>query len=43
MVNLMNLPILKTEKDVCQITTNYNKIFFRVFGSTLGKSNMNLI
>lgn len=37
---LMNLPILKTEKDVCQITTNYNKIFFRIFGSTLGKSNI---
>lgn len=37
---LMNLPIIKTEKDVCQITTNYNKIFFRVFGSALGKSNV---
>lgn len=37
---LMNLPILKTEKDVCQITTNYNKIFFRIFGSNLGKSNI---
>ena len=37
---LMNLPIIKTEKDVCQITTNYNKIFFRVFGSSLGKSNV---
>lgn len=37
---LMNLPIIKTEKDVCQITTNYNKIFFRIFGSTLGKSNL---
>lgn len=37
---LMNLPILKTEKDVCQITTNYNKIFFRIFGSALGKSNI---
>lgn len=37
---LMNLPIIKTEKDVCQITSNYNKIFFRVFGSTLGKSNV---
>ena len=37
---LMNLPIIKTEKDVCQITTNYNKIFFRIFGKTLGKSNV---
>lgn len=37
---LMNLPLLKTEKDVCQITTNYNKIFFRIFGSALGKSNV---
>lgn len=37
---LMNLPIIKTELDVCQITTNYNKIFFRVFGSSLGKSNV---
>lgn len=37
---LMNLPILKTEKDVCQITTNYNKIFFRIYGSALGKSNV---
>lgn len=37
---LMNLPIIKTEKDVCQITTNYNKIFFRIFGTTLGKSNV---
>jgi hypothetical protein len=37
---LMNLPIIKTEKDVCQITTNYNKIFFRVYGSSLGKSNL---
>ena len=36
----MNLPIIKTEKDVCQITTNYNKIFFYVNGSTLGKSNV---
>jgi len=37
---LMNLPIIKTEKDVCQITTNYNKIFFRIFGTTFGKSNI---
>lgn len=37
---LMNLPILKTEKDVCQITSNYNKIFFRIYGSSLGKSNV---
>lgn len=36
----MNLPILKTENDTCQITTNYNKIFFRIFGTALGKSNV---
>lgn len=37
---LMNLPILKTEKDTSQITTNYNKIFFRIFGNAIGKSNV---
>ena len=37
---LMNLPILKTEYDTAQITTNYNKIFFYVFGSAAGKSNV---
>lgn len=37
---LMNLPIIKTEYDTAQITTNYNKIFFYTFGSSLGKSNV---
>ena len=37
---LMNLPILKTEYDTAQITTNYNKIFFYTFGNALGKSNV---
>lgn len=37
---LMNLPIIKTEFDTAQITTNYNKIFFYTFGSALGKSNV---
>ena len=37
---LMNLPIIKTESDTAQITTNYNKIFFYSFGSTVGKSNV---
>lgn len=35
---LMNLPIIKTDSDVCQMTTNYNKIFFRLFGTSAGKS-----
>ena len=37
---LMNLPIIKTENNTAQITSNYNKIFFYTFGSTLGKSNV---
>ena len=37
---LMNLPIIKTEYDTAQITTNYNKIFFYTFGSAVGKSNV---
>lgn len=37
---LMNLPILKTEYDTAQITTNYNKIFFYSYGASLGKSNV---
>jgi hypothetical protein len=37
---LMNLPIIKTESDTAQITTNYNKIFFYQFGSAIGKSNV---
>lgn len=37
---LMNLPIIKTESDTAQITTNYNKIFFYSFGSAVGKSNV---
>lgn len=37
---LMNLPIIKTEFSTAQITTNYNKIFFYVFGSAVGKSNV---
>lgn len=37
---LMNLPIIKTEFNTTQITTNYNKIFFYVFGNSVGKSNV---
>lgn len=37
---LMNLPIIKTEFDTAQITTNYNKIFFYTFGNAVGKSNV---
>lgn len=37
---LMNLPIIKTEFSTAQITTNYNKIFFYIFGSAVGKSNV---
>ena len=37
---LMNLPIIKTESDTAQITTNYNKIFFYTFGNSIGKSNV---
>lgn len=37
---LMNLPIIKTDNTVCQITTNYNKIFFYLYGTSLGKSNV---
>lgn len=37
---LMNLPVIKTEPSTCQITTNYNKIFFYIFGSNAGKSNV---
>lgn len=39
-VQLMNIPIAKTDVDVCQITTNYNKIFFRTYGDNFGKSNV---
>lgn len=35
---LMNLPILKTEESVCQMTSNYNKIFFSGYGTSTGKS-----
>lgn len=36
---LMNLPIIKTDRDTCQITSNYNKIFVRRFNTSSGKSN----
>ena len=32
-------PIIKTEKDTVQVISNYNKIFIRRFGSTIGKSH----
>ena len=35
---LMNLPIIKTDPDTCQITSNYNKIFIRTYGTSAGKS-----
>lgn len=35
---LMQIPIMKTEEDTIQIVSNYNKIFIRRFGTTLGKS-----
>lgn len=35
---LMNLPIIKTDRDTCQMTSNYNKIFFTGYGSSVGKS-----
>lgn len=34
---MINIPILKTSPDVCQIASNYNKIFVSRFGS-IGKS-----
>lgn len=36
---LFLMPISKTEADTVQIVTNYNKIFIRRFGTSLGKSN----
>ena len=35
---LMNLPVIKTDANVCQLTSNYNKIFVRLYGSAAGKS-----
>lgn len=35
---LMNLPLIKTEESTCQMTTNYNKIFFSGYGTSTGKS-----
>lgn len=35
---LMNLPIIKTEQNTCQMTSNYNKIFFSGYGTSTGKS-----
>lgn len=35
---LMNLPIIKTGQSVCQMTSNYNKIFFETYGTSTGKS-----
>lgn len=37
---LMNIPIVKTDLDTCQITSNYNKIFISPYGSAAGKSNV---
>lgn len=37
---LMNIPIVKTDLDTCQITSNYNKIFITPYGSSAGKSNV---
>lgn len=37
---LMNIPIIKTGQNTCQITSNYNKIFIEPFGSSAGKSNV---
>lgn len=37
---LMNIPVVKTDQDTCQITSNYNKIFIRPYGSSAGKSNV---
>ncbi|MBR6289274.1 MAG: NUDIX domain-containing protein [Acholeplasmatales bacterium] len=33
-----NAPIIKTEVDVCQLISNYSKLFLYRFGSTAGKS-----
>ena len=33
-----NMPIIKTEEDVCQIVTNYNKMFMYAYGNIIGKS-----
>ena len=35
---LMNIPVVKTDLDTCQITSNYNKIFISPYGSSAGKS-----
>lgn len=35
---LMNLPIIKTDVNTVQITTNYNKIFLSPYGNNTGKS-----
>lgn len=35
---LMNIPVVKTDLDTCQITSNYNKIFISPYGSAAGKS-----
>ena len=34
---LVNIPILKTSPDVCQVASNYNKIFISRFGA-VGRS-----
>lgn len=37
---LVNIPIIKTDSDTCQIVSNYQKIFIYVFNnSTAGRSN----
>lgn len=35
---LMNIPVVKTDLDTCQLTSNYNKIFILPYGSAAGKS-----
>jgi hypothetical protein len=37
---LLLLPIIKTDPDVCQIVSNYNKIFLQIQNNSVGKSNV---
>ena len=37
---LMNIPVIKTGQNTCQITSNYNKIFIEPYGSASGKTNV---
>lgn len=36
----VNMPIIKTDLDTCQIVTNYQKIFVRRFKTSTGRSNV---